>query len=137
MMGVMRILVAALIVLAFSAGSSAARTQQATVGVYPSGTSFTTNGAAPANPGSAVSLAMPIGGTDDAVILVRGAQLVSVDGTLVPDALEGWTAPSGRPRRRTSRSGWKSRSRRVQARRRTTDRLASMPTATPRSSRSP
>ncbi|HLX33127.1 MAG TPA: glycoside hydrolase domain-containing protein [Gaiellaceae bacterium] len=107
----MRILVAALIVLAFSAGSSAARTQQATVGVYPSGTSFTTNGAAPANPGSAVSLAMPIGGTDDAVILVRGAQhvsvdaetidspltlqvrfahFVSVDGTLVPDALEGW-----------------------------------------------
>src|SRR5579862_9000113 len=67
------------IVLALSAGSGAARTAQTTVGVYPSGTGFTTDGAAPANPGSSVSLAMPIGGVDDATILVRSAQNVSFD----------------------------------------------------------
>ena len=67
------------VVLALSAGSGAARTAQATIGVYPSGTSFTTNGAAPANPGSSVSLSMPIGAVDDAIVLVRNAQHVSYD----------------------------------------------------------
>ena len=98
-------------VLAFSAGSSAARPLQATVGVYPSGTTFSASSAAPAHAASSVSLAMPIGGVDDATILVRGAQqvsivspsiasplelklffahYVSVDGKPVPDALMPW-----------------------------------------------
>jgi hypothetical protein len=105
-----------LVVLALSAGSSAARTAQATVSVYPSGTTFAASGAAPADAGSSVSLAMPVGGVDDATILVRGAQnvsivlpaiapplqlslffahYVSVDGTPVPDALMPW---DGSPR---------------------------------------
>ena len=84
---------------------------QATVGVYPSGTTFSASGAAPAHPSSSVSLAMPIGGVDDATLLVRGAQkvsivtptiasplqlkllfahYVSVDGKDVPDALMPW-----------------------------------------------
>ncbi len=99
------------LVLALSAGSGAARTMQATVGVYPSGTTFSTSGAAPAHAASSVSLAMPIGGVDDATLLVRGAQkvsivtptiapplqlkfffahYVSVDGKDVPDALMPW-----------------------------------------------
>jgi hypothetical protein len=98
-------------VLALSAGSSAARTLQTTVGVYPSGTTFSASSAAPAHAASSVSLAMPIGGVDDATILVRGAQqvsiasaaitpplelklffahYVSVDGKPVPDALMPW-----------------------------------------------
>ncbi len=111
-----RLFLLVLVVLALSAGSSAARTAQATVGVYPSGTTFTASGAAPADAGSSVSLAMPVGGVDDATILVRGAQnvsivlpaiapplqlslffahYVSVDGTPVPDALMPW---DGSPR---------------------------------------
>ncbi len=99
------------VVLALSAGSGAARTAQATVGVYPSGTSFTPSGDAPAGATGSVTLAMPIGAVDDATILVRGAQhvaidsasidaplglafrfahYVSTDGTLVPDALMPW-----------------------------------------------
>ena len=99
------------VVLALSAGSGAARTAQATVGVYPSGTGITTNGTAPANPASSVSLAMPINGVDDAIILVRNAQNISFDtptidspltfkvfvahyisseGNVVPDVLEPW-----------------------------------------------
>lgn len=99
------------VVLAVGAGSGAARTEQATVGVYPSGTSFTATGAAPASPAAAISLAMPIGGVGDATILVRAAQNVAIDsatidsplslrlrfahfvstnGTLVPDALMPW-----------------------------------------------
>lgn len=94
------------------AASSAARATQARVGVYPSGTSFTARGAAPPHPAAAVSLAMPIGAVDDAVILARGAQhvsafttsidpalemhllfahYVSVTGKLVPDVLEPWS----------------------------------------------
>src|SRR5437588_9306538 len=75
------------VVLALSAGSSAARTAQATVGVYPSGTSFSTSGA-PANPGSSVSLAMAIGGADDATILVRNAQHVAIDSSTIDSPLE-------------------------------------------------
>ena len=98
-------------VLGLSAGSGAARTLQATVGVYPSGTTFSPSAAAPAHPASSVSLAMPIGGVDDATLLVHGAQkvsivtptiapplqvklffahYVSVDGKEVPDALMPW-----------------------------------------------
>jgi hypothetical protein len=97
--------------LVLGAGSGAARATQASVGVYPSGTSFTASGPAPANPATSVSLAMPINGVDDATILVSGAQHVSinaaaidsplqlkllfahyvtVNGTPVPDALEPW-----------------------------------------------
>ena len=109
--GMRRLFLLVLVVLALSAGSSAARTAQATVSVYPSGTTFTASGAAPAGAGSSVSLAMPVGGVDDATILVRGAQnvsivlpaidaplqlnvffahFVSVDGKAVPDALMPW-----------------------------------------------
>lgn len=108
--GLLVVLVVAAVLLA-SAESGAARTAQATVGVYPSGTSFTPTGAAPANPAHLVSLAMPIGGVGDSTILVRGAQnvaitsatiasplgltlrfahYVSTNGTLVPDALLTW-----------------------------------------------
>ncbi len=100
-----------LAVLALSAGSGSARSLSATVGVYPSGTTFTASGGAPAHPASSVSLAMAIGGVDDATLLVRGAQqvsiespviapplqlklffahYVSVDGKAVPDALMPW-----------------------------------------------
>jgi hypothetical protein len=102
---------AGILLLALSAGSTAARTAQATVGVYPAATGFSPSGAAPAHPGSAVALAMPIGGVDDATILVRNAQHVSFDsttidsplslkvffahyvssqGNVVPDVLEPW-----------------------------------------------
>jgi hypothetical protein len=112
MNGVVRRLVSLVVlVLALSAGSGAARTTQATVGVYPSGTTFSASSAAPSHPASSVSLAMPVGGVDDATILVRGAQrvaiesptveaplelnllfahYVSVDGQAVPDALLPW-----------------------------------------------
>ena len=97
--------------LVIGTASGAARTAQATVTVYPSGTSFRATGAAPAHGSSSVSLAMPIGAVDDAVLLVHGAQhvsalttsidpalqmnllfahYVSVVGTPVPDALEPW-----------------------------------------------
>src|SRR5262249_30636423 len=111
MNGVMRRLVFLVcVVLALSAGPSAARTTQATVGVYPSGTTFSPS-SAPAGAASSVSLAMPIGGVDDATILVRGARkvsiaaptiesplqlnllfahYVSVDGKAVADALMPW-----------------------------------------------
>ena len=126
-MGVMRrIVLLVFVVLALSAGSSAARTAQATVGVYPSGTTFTDTGAPPAHAGAAVSLAMPIGGVDDATILVRGAQnvsvasptiagplklkllfahYVSVAGTPVPDALLPWDG-SQRSAERTNQPLW-------------------------------
>jgi hypothetical protein len=111
MNGVVRLVLLVGVVLALSAGSGAARSTQATVGVYPSGTTFAASGAAPAHPASAVSLAMPVGGVDDATVLVRGAQkvavesptvgaplglklffahYVSVHGTPVPDALLPW-----------------------------------------------
>jgi hypothetical protein len=106
-----RLVLVVLVVLALSAGSSAARSTSVTVGVYPSGTTFSASGAPPAHPASSVSLAMPIGGVDDATLLVRGAQkvsiespaiapplqlklffahYVSVDGKAVPDALMPW-----------------------------------------------
>src|SRR5215471_10641431 len=105
------LLVLVVVVPALSAGTGAARSLSATVGVYPSGTTFSASGAAPAHATSAVSLAMPIGGVDDATVLVRGAQhvsvvspaidaplqlhlffahYVSVDGKVVPDALMPW-----------------------------------------------
>src|SRR5215475_1072869 len=112
MNGVMRRLVLlVVVVLALSAGSGAARTTQATVGVFPSGTTLSASGAAPAHAASSVSLALPIGGVDDSTLLVRGAQkvsivtpviapplqlklffahYVSVDGKAVPDALMPW-----------------------------------------------
>ena len=97
--------------LLLGTGAGVARTAQATVAVYPSGTSFTAAGAAPVGSTAGVSLAMPIGGVDDATLLVRGAQhvsiqsptidsplqlkllfahFVSVNGTPTPDALEPW-----------------------------------------------
>ena len=75
---VRRLVVLVLVVLALSAGSGAARSLSATVGVYPSGTTFSASAAAPAHAASSVSLAMPIGGVDDATLLVRGAQKVSI-----------------------------------------------------------
>jgi hypothetical protein len=99
------------VVLALSAGSGVARSTQATVGVYASGTTFGASSAAPAHAVSAAFLTMPVGGVDDATILVRGAQkvaiarptiaaplelklffahYVSVAGTPVPDALLPW-----------------------------------------------
>jgi hypothetical protein len=111
MKGVMRLLVLVLVVLAVSATSSAARVTRATVGVYPSGTTFGASSAAPPHAAPSASLAMPVGGVDDATILVRAAQrvairsatiaaplqlslffahYVSVDGRAVPDALLPW-----------------------------------------------
>ena len=109
---VRRLVLLVVLVLALSAaGPGAARSTQATVGVYPSGTSFSASGSAPAHAASSVSLAMPVGGVDDATILVRGASrvsigsptigaplrlsllfahYVSVDGKAVPDALLPW-----------------------------------------------
>jgi Domain of unknown function (DUF4091) len=108
---VRRLVLLVFVVLALSAGSGAARTTQATVGVYPSGTTFSATGAVPAHPASSVSLDMPIGAVDDATLLVRGAQnvsvvtpaiapplqlklffahYVSVAGQAVPDALMPW-----------------------------------------------
>lgn len=99
---------------------------QAGVGVYPAGTSFTARGAAPGHPATSASLAMPIGAVDDAVILARGAQhvsvsassidspltlhllfahYVSVDGKLVPDVLEPWTG-SQRSAEQTNQPIW-------------------------------
>jgi hypothetical protein len=113
----MRLVLLVFVVLALSAGSGAARSTQAPmVGVYPSGTTFGASTPAPAHPAPNVSLAMPIGGVDDATVLVRGAQrvavrtsaidaplelnlffahYVSVDGKAVPDALLPW---DGSPR---------------------------------------
>ena len=111
MWGVVRIVSVVAVVLALGAGSSAARSTVATVGVYPSGTTFAASGAAPGRAATSVSLAMPIGGVDDSTILVSGAQnvaiasptiasplqlklffahYVSVNGTPVPDALLPW-----------------------------------------------
>jgi hypothetical protein len=111
MLGVARGLAIVFLLLFSSAGASYARATSATVGVYPAGTSFTASGPAPSGAGSSVSLAMPIGGVDDAVVLVRGAQnvalraptiqapltlstrfahYVSVGGAPVPDALLPW-----------------------------------------------
>jgi hypothetical protein len=108
---VRRLVLLVLVVLALSAGSGAARSLSATVGVYPSGTTFSASGGPPAHAGASVALAMPIGGVDDATVLVRAAQhvsivsptidsplqlklffahYVSVDGTAVPDALMPW-----------------------------------------------
>ena len=108
---VRRLVFLVFVILALSAGSGAARTQSATVGIYPSGTTFSASGGAPAHPTSSVSLSMPIGGVDDATLLVRSAQTVSivtpaiapplqlklffahyvsVDGMDVPDALIPW-----------------------------------------------
>src|SRR5437763_2447264 len=56
MWGVVRIVSVVAVVLALSAGSSAARSTAATVGVYPSGTTFAASGAAPGRAGTSVSL---------------------------------------------------------------------------------
>jgi hypothetical protein len=123
---VRRFVLLVLVVLALSAGSSAARSTAATVGVYPSGTTFAASGAAPGRAGTSVSLAMPIGGVDDSTILVSGAQsvaiasptiasplqlklffahYVSVDGTPVPDALLPWDG-SQRPTEKANQPLW-------------------------------
>src|SRR5215475_3256643 len=85
---VMRLLVLVGLVLALSAGSSAAHTTQATVGVYASGTTFAASSAAPAHAATSVSLAMPVGGVDDATILVRGAQSVGIQSATVGAPLQ-------------------------------------------------
>src|SRR5262245_57091276 len=112
MLGIVRrFVLLVVVVLALSAGSGSARSLSATVGVYPSGTTFSASAGAPAHAASSVSLAMPIGGVDDATVLVRAAQhvsiaspamdaplqlslffahYVSVDGNAVPDALMPW-----------------------------------------------
>ena len=122
----LRLVLLVFMVLALSAGSSAARSLSATVGVYPSGTTFSASGGAPANAASSVSLAMPIGGVDDATVLVRGAQhvsivspavasplqlslffahYVSVNGKAVPDALMPWDG-SQRSTEQTNQPLW-------------------------------
>ncbi|HJQ51353.1 MAG TPA: glycoside hydrolase domain-containing protein [Gaiellaceae bacterium] len=127
MPGVVRVFVFVVaVVLALSAGSSAARSAAATVGVYPSGTTFSATGSAPARAATSVSLAMPIGGVDDSTILVSGAQnvaiasptiasplqlklffahYVSVNGTPVPDALMPWDG-SQRPTEKANQPLW-------------------------------
>jgi hypothetical protein len=127
MKGVVRRLVfLVFVVLALSAGSGAARSLSATVGVYPSGTTFSASAAAPANAASSVTLAMPIGAVDDATLLVRGAQkvsivspaiaaplqlnlffahYVSVGGQPVPDALMPWDG-SQRAAEQTNQPVW-------------------------------
>jgi hypothetical protein len=117
---------AVLTALLIGAGASAARTTQASIGVYPSGTTFAASGAAPAHSAASVSLVMPIGAVDDAVLLVHGAghvsatalsidaalrihlffaHYVSVNGKPVPDALEPWTG-SQRSSEKTNQPIW-------------------------------
>ncbi len=84
----MRLFVLAVVVLALSAGSGIAGSTQATVGVYPSGTTFTASGAAPGHATSAVFLSMPVGGVDDATVLVRGAQNVSITSPTIGSPLQ-------------------------------------------------
>lgn len=111
MEGVVRVFCVLAVVLALTAGSSAARSTASNVGVYPSGTTFTATGAPPARGAASVALTMPVGGVDDSTILVRNAQkiaiasttidapldlklmfahFVSVKGKAVPDALLPW-----------------------------------------------
>jgi glycosyl hydrolase family 123 len=122
---VVRLVILVVVVLCLSAGAGDARTSRTTVGVYPSGTTFAASSAAPAHAASSVSLAMPVGGVDDATILVRGAQhvairssavgplqlglkfahYVSVDGKSVPDALLPWDG-SSRATEHTNQPVW-------------------------------
>src|SRR3954464_15259801 len=123
---VLRLVLLVFVVLVLSAGSGGARSLPAAVGVYPSGTTFSASGGAPAHAASSVSLAMPIGGVDDATVLVRRAQdvsiaspavdsplrlslffahYVSVDGKAVPDALMPWDG-SQRPTEHTNQPLW-------------------------------
>lgn len=123
---VLRLVLLVLVVLALSAGSGAARSLSGTVGIYPSGTTFSASGGAPAHAAASVSLAMPIGGVDDATVLVRGAQhvsivsptidsplqlslffahYVSVAGQAVPDALMPWNG-SQRSTEHTNQPLW-------------------------------
>src|SRR6266566_3093000 len=88
MEGVVRLSLLVVVVLALSAGSGAARSTQATVGVYPSGTTFAASSAAPAHAASSVSLAMPVGGVDDATILVRGARHVAIQSPTIGAPLQ-------------------------------------------------
>jgi len=125
MEGVVRVASVVAVLLALSVGSSAARPPGA-VGVYPSGTTFSATGSAPPRAASSVSLAMPIGGVDDATVLVRGAQkvaitsraisaplelnlffahYVSVKGKPVPDALLPWDG-SRRSTEKTNQPLW-------------------------------
>src|SRR5215475_4599490 len=102
MLGVVRRLVLlVLVVLALSAGSGVARSLSATVGVYPSGTTFSASAGAPAHAASSVSLAMPVGGAQHVSVVSPAidaplqlhlffAHYVSVDGKAVPDALMPW-----------------------------------------------
>jgi len=104
------LVLAPLLVALVFAGSSGAVRQSTTIAVYPSATTFRPSGA-PAAGAGAVALNMPIGGHDDAVVLVRNAQQVRIDaptlqaplelklffahyvsvgGTRVPDALLPW-----------------------------------------------
>ncbi len=112
--------------LLLGAGAGHARTAAATVAVYPAGASFTATGAPPSGAVSSVALSMPIGGVDDATILVRGASHVTIDsptidsplqlnllfahyvavnGTPVPDALEPWDG-SQRSAEKTNQPVW-------------------------------
>src|SRR5204862_925936 len=121
-----RLVLLVVVVLALSAGAGDARSTSATVAVYPSGTAFVASSAAPPRATSSVSLAMPIGGVDDATVLVRGAQkvaiasptiaaplqlklffahYVSVKGKLVPDALLPWDG-SQRSTEHTNQPVW-------------------------------
>jgi hypothetical protein len=124
---VRRLVLLVVVVLALSsAGSGAARSLSATVGVYPSGTTFSASAAAPPHAAAAVSLGMPVGGVDDATLLVRGAQkvsissptmeaplqlkllfahYVSVGGKPVPDALMPWDG-SARATEHTNQPVW-------------------------------
>ena len=126
MQRLVRLVFLALLILLLTAGSGAARSAQATVRVYPSGTTFDASSAAPAHATTSAFLTMPIGGVDDSTILVRGAQriairsatvgsplqvklffahFVSVDSTAVPDALLPWNG-STRATEHTNQPVW-------------------------------
>src|SRR5436853_7743097 len=60
-------------------GSSGAVRQSATIGVYPSETTFRATSFPAGGGAGSVALNMPIGGRDDAVVLVHGAQQARVE----------------------------------------------------------
>ena len=109
--GVLTALAAVSVLLvAGSAGASTGAAKAASVGVYPSSTTIRAAAAPARAPASQATLKLAIGGTDDAVVLVRGAtqvsaqlalqgpvtakllfaHYVSFSGKLVPDALVPW-----------------------------------------------
>ncbi|HET7572771.1 MAG TPA: glycoside hydrolase domain-containing protein [Gaiellaceae bacterium] len=105
------VVVAAALLVAGSAGARTDAAKAASVGVFPAATTIRASAPLPASPSASVALEAAIGEQEDAQIVVTGAQqvriaapqiaaplqlklffahYVSVDGTLVPDALLPW-----------------------------------------------